>query len=54
MAYIDRFADQKEMNEMGQDVAVHNGIDVRIFPNQVEADKWLSSDADVKTNQFGS
>ena len=54
IAYIDRFADQKEMNEMGQDVAVHNGIDVRIFPHQEEADKWLSSDANVKTNQFGS
>lgn len=43
MAYIDRFLDQKEMNEMGQDVAVHHGIDVRIFANQLDAERWLST-----------
>jgi len=43
MAYIDRFLDQKEMNEMGQEVAVHHGIDVRIFPNQLDAERWLST-----------
>ncbi|HEV8590881.1 MAG TPA: hypothetical protein VGQ55_02180 [Pyrinomonadaceae bacterium] len=43
MAYIDRFLDQKGINEMGQDVAVHHGIDVRIFTNQLDAERWLST-----------
>lgn len=43
MAYIDRFLDQKDLNEFGHDVAVDNGIDVEIFGNQADADKWLSS-----------
>jgi hypothetical protein len=42
MAYIDRFLDQKEMNEMGQDVAVHHGVDVQIFANQLDAERWLA------------
>lgn len=42
MAYVDRFADQKEINEFGHDVAVDNGIDVRIFATQAEADAWLT------------
>lgn len=43
MAYVDRFTDQKEINEFGHDVAVDNGIDVQIFATQAEADAWLTS-----------
>ena len=43
MAYIDRFTEQKELNEFGHDVAVDNGIDVQIFATQAEADAWLTS-----------
>ena len=43
MAYIDRFADQQEMNEMGKEVALDHGIDVRIFANQRDAESWLST-----------
>ena len=42
MAYIDRFADQQNMNEMGKEIALDHGIDVRIFANQLDAEKWLS------------
>ena len=42
MAYIDRFTEQKELNEFGHDVAVDNGIDVQIFASQAEADAWLT------------
>jgi hypothetical protein len=42
MAYVDRFTDQKEINEFGHDVAVDNGIDVQIFATQAEADAWLT------------
>ena len=52
IAYIDRFLDQKEMNEMGQDVAVHNGIDVQIFHNQIDADKWLSAGGNREMNRL--
>ena len=44
MAYVDRFLDQEEVNEFGRDVAVHNGIDVRLFGDQASADRWLTSD----------
>jgi hypothetical protein len=43
MAYVDRFTDQKEINEFGHDVAVDNGIKVEIFATQAEADAWLTS-----------
>ena len=43
MAYVDRFIDQEEVNEFGRDVAVHNGIDVRLFNDQEMADRWLNS-----------
>jgi hypothetical protein len=43
MAYIDRFQDQAELNEFGQEVAVSRGIDVRIFNSIEEADKWLAA-----------
>lgn len=44
MAYVDRFLDQEEVNEFGRDVAVHNGIDVRLFSDQAVADRWLTSE----------
>lgn len=44
VAYIDRFSDQKEINEFGHDVAVDNGIEVEIFSDQAEADAWLNRD----------
>ena len=44
MAYVDRFLDQEEVNEFGRDVAVHNGIDVRLFSDQEMADRWLTSE----------
>lgn len=43
MAYVDRFLEQEEVNEYGRDVAVHNGIDVRLFNDQETADRWLNS-----------
>lgn len=43
MAYIDRFSDQSEMNEMGKEVALDHGVDVRLFSNQADADKWLTA-----------
>jgi hypothetical protein len=42
MAYIDRFAEQKDINEFGQEVAEKQGVDVKIFSNMEDADKWLS------------
>ena len=42
MAYIDRFQEQAELNEMGQDIAVDNGADVQIFKDQLEAERWLA------------
>lgn len=44
MAYVDRFLDQEEVNEFGRDVAVHNGIVVRLFDDQRTADRWLTSE----------
>lgn len=43
MAYIDRFAEQMELNEYGRKVAEDSGVDVKIFSSLEEADKWLSS-----------
>ena len=42
MAYIDRFQEQAEMNEMGQDIAVDHGVDVQIFKDQLAAENWLA------------
>jgi len=42
VAYIDRFLEQKEINEMGQDIAVESGVDVQIFQDQSEAEAWLA------------
>ena len=44
MAYVDRFLEQEEVNEYGRDVAVHNGIEVRLFDDQEMANRWLTSD----------
>lgn len=44
VAYVDRFLDQEEVNEFGRDVAVHNGIEVRLFDDQETADRWLTSE----------
>ena len=41
MAYIDRFAEQKDLNEFGREVAEDRGVDVRLFASLEEADKWL-------------
>jgi hypothetical protein len=46
MAYIDRFTDQSEMNEMGKKVAMDHGVDVRLFADQAAADRWLASPAE--------
>jgi len=42
MAYIDRFTDQRELNEFGRQIAVKSGVDVRIFNTFGDADDWLS------------
>lgn len=42
LAYIDRFQEQWDLNEFGENVAVENGVDVKIFADQSEADTWLS------------
>lgn len=42
VAYVDRFSEQDEINEFGKDVAIDNGIDVRIFKDQADAHEWLS------------
>jgi hypothetical protein len=44
VAYVDRFLEQEEVNEFGRDVAVHNGINVRLFSDQEMADRWLTSE----------
>lgn len=47
MAYIDRFQEQAEMNEMGQDIAVDHGVDVQIFKDQLAAENWLAKRGSV-------
>ncbi len=42
MAYLDRFTEQQEINELGQDIANDHGVNVRLFSGQAAADKWLS------------
>jgi len=42
MAYIDRFTDQNQLNEFGQQIAVKSGVDVKIFNTFGDADNWLS------------
>ena len=42
VAYIDRFSDQKEVNEFGAEVAVHNGIKVEMFSDHGKAVEWLT------------
>lgn len=45
LAYIDRFTDQKELNEYGRKIAEESGVDVKIFNSFEEADKWLNENA---------
>jgi len=42
MAYVDRFSEQKDINEFGRMVAVNRGVNVAVFDSVDEADKWLS------------
>ncbi len=42
MAYLDRFNEQQEINELGQDIANDHGVNVRLFSDQAAADEWLS------------
>lgn len=42
MAYLDRFNEQQEINELGQDIANEHGVNVRLFSDQAAADEWLS------------
>lgn len=44
MAYVDRFMDQREINEFGRKVAIDNGIDVRQFGDISHAAAWLSGE----------
>ena len=44
IAYVDRFLEQEEVNEYGRDVAVHNGIEVRLFDDQEMANRWLTAE----------
>ena len=46
LAYIDRFSEQKEINEYGREVAEDRGVDVRIFTNLEEANRWLSGSSE--------
>ena len=44
LGYIDRFKEQSDLNEYGEGIARQTGIDVRIFADLGEADKWMSAD----------
>lgn len=41
IAYVDRFADQAELNEFGELVAQNRGIVGRFFVDIAEAEAWL-------------
>ena len=41
MAFVDRYIEQKNLNEFGEIVATNRGIYGKIFDNVVEAEKWL-------------
>ncbi|MEJ7848962.1 MAG: hypothetical protein WKF92_12835 [Pyrinomonadaceae bacterium] len=42
IAFVDRFPDQKDLNNFGRLAAVNRGIDGQIFDNVADADIWLS------------
>ncbi len=42
IAYLDRFKEQTEMNELGEDIAVDHGVNIKLFSDQAAADSWLS------------
>jgi len=50
VAYIDRFLEQKEINEMGQENAHDHGFDLQIFQNQLEAETWLANRSSANGN----
>jgi len=41
LAFVDRYADQNELNEFGELVAVNRGIHGKLFADIGEAEKWL-------------
>jgi hypothetical protein len=43
IAFVDRIADQAELNSFGELVAVNRGLNVKIFKSVDEAEKWLLS-----------
>jgi len=43
IAFIDRRSDQEEQNKFGELVAVNRGLNVKIFTDIDEAEKWLLS-----------
>lgn len=42
LAFVDRFADQKELNKFGLLVASNRGMDAKIFDKVEDADGWLA------------
>ena len=44
VAFYDRYAEQQDLNEFGELVAVNRGLYGKIFNNINEAEKWLLSD----------
>lgn len=44
LAFVDRYAEQNELNEFGELVAVNRGITGKIFNDIQTAEKWLLSD----------
>lgn len=41
VAFVDTVAEQNELNKFGEIVAVHNGVNGRMFPSVAEAEQWL-------------
>lgn len=44
LAFVDRYAEQNELNEFGELVAVNRGIMGKIFNDLTAAEEWLLSD----------
>lgn len=43
IAFVDRYADQSELNEFTELVAVNRGLYTKVFNNFTEGEKWLLS-----------
>jgi hypothetical protein len=41
VAFVDRYSEQSEENQFGELVAVNRGINVKIFTDTDDAEKWL-------------